>query len=598
MLEQGRLIPNELTYVKGGLMGERVLPPEIVPALHILMKRWKDPETMTRFLQVWDAFSRWSHLRDITRIFKVGVTALWPAHHMLNSVGNVWANLIAGVVDPREYKMALDVMYDAIRGGGKKRFTFGSWTGTSDEFMHLGIQRNIMGFGGGSFTEEDLRRARDLVRRGKGFFESPIPQKPLRIFGKTIPIPAKVRAGIKEIGIPALSAIPTGGLPLAIGPTLGRNVGLTLESWHKMTHFISKIRAGHTLDTAALSVKQYLFDYSALSKIEKVFLKDIVPFWTWTRFNVPLMMKSLATRPGILSNTQHVLTAIERAMDPSASPVDRTLLPDWMKNRLVALMSTGEGAPMYTAFLMPGVGLDDFSQLMSEGLDGLIDRLNPVIKASSVLTAEAVRAATGEEVEYDVQSRIAPAIFHRFPEPFKDWLGFHAEHDRAGQVKYFVANPRKLQMLMALASPTSRFQTTLSAVLEKTPTQIQNPLTRALLGAQVRKVSPQDMAITILGGVTDKLSSRLGELSRQHFAIYRDRSGVRGGFRRLPDGTLKRKEDIVREGRDIARELMRLRRLMGKLGVENRRLRFESLLERNPDAYRFLEALGFTGKEK
>jgi hypothetical protein len=54
---------------------------------------------------------------------------------------------------------------------------------------------------------------------------------------------------------------------------------------------------GKSAEEAALSVKKYLFDYGDLTRFERVFVKRAMPFYTWTRKNIPLQLESLWKTP-------------------------------------------------------------------------------------------------------------------------------------------------------------------------------------------------------------------------------------------------------------------------------------------------------------
>lgn len=70
--------------------------------------------------------------------------------------------------------------------------------------------------------------------------------------------------------------------------------------------------SGKTADQAALLVKQALFDYNDLTDFEKQYLRHVVPFYTWTRKNVPLQLATLAKRPGRLANQKRLIEAADQ----------------------------------------------------------------------------------------------------------------------------------------------------------------------------------------------------------------------------------------------------------------------------------------------
>ena len=49
---------------------------------------------------------------------------------------------------------------------------------------------------------------------------------------------------------------------------------------------------------ANLSAKAALFDYQNLTDFEKNVLRNVAPFYSWSRFNIPLQLKNIIQQPG------------------------------------------------------------------------------------------------------------------------------------------------------------------------------------------------------------------------------------------------------------------------------------------------------------
>jgi hypothetical protein len=94
----------------------------------------------------------------------------------------------------------------------------------------------------------------------------------------------------------------------------GFAVGRTVENNARVAHYIDKIVKGggakgfspgalgkfedDLVLRSANSVKKYLFDYQDLSPFEQRVMKRFIPFYTWTRKNIPLQMETFITQPG------------------------------------------------------------------------------------------------------------------------------------------------------------------------------------------------------------------------------------------------------------------------------------------------------------
>ena len=90
-----------------------------------------------------------------------------------------------------------------------------------------------------------------------------------------------------------------------------RRWGGAMENNAKLVHFMHMIRKGMTPDEAARSVKKYLFDYGELTTAEREVFRRVLPFYTWTRKNVPLMFGELMRNPGQFAKIPKAMDAIE-----------------------------------------------------------------------------------------------------------------------------------------------------------------------------------------------------------------------------------------------------------------------------------------------
>ena len=77
---------------------------------------------------------------------------------------------------------------------------------------------------------------------------------------------------------------------------IGRKLGDAMETNAKLALFIDQLSKGLSPYDAAQVVKKHLFDYTDLTKAERK-LKIVVPFYTFTRKNLPLQLKTLIERP-------------------------------------------------------------------------------------------------------------------------------------------------------------------------------------------------------------------------------------------------------------------------------------------------------------
>lgn len=71
-----------------------------------------------------------------------------------------------------------------------------------------------------------------------------------------------------------------------------------VESWLRGPLYIDGRLKGLTPEEAYGQVVKYHFDYDSLGANERKYMKRIVPFYTWTRKNLPVQLEMIAKKPG------------------------------------------------------------------------------------------------------------------------------------------------------------------------------------------------------------------------------------------------------------------------------------------------------------
>lgn len=86
----------------------------------------------------------------------------------------------------------------------------------------------------------------------------------------------------------------------------------TVENYLRGTLAMDRLMNGSNISAAVSDVYKYHFDYADLSAFERGFLRRVIPFYTWTRKNLPLQLEMMLTNPKIYNRTASLKREIER----------------------------------------------------------------------------------------------------------------------------------------------------------------------------------------------------------------------------------------------------------------------------------------------
>jgi hypothetical protein len=126
-----------------------------------------------------------------------------------------------------------------------------------------------------------------------------------------------------------------------------------------------------------MEVKKYLFDYGDLTDFEKTWLKQVFPFYTWTRKNIPLQAAMLIQKPTKISVVGKAKDNIERAME--GEKMDEKYIPEWMKESYPVWLGTDEDN-INKFFNLKGFVPTIDLQAIADPTQTALDMLSPLIK--------------------------------------------------------------------------------------------------------------------------------------------------------------------------------------------------------------------------
>ena len=228
--------------------------------------------------------------------WKTWTLGIFPAYHVRNAIGNVWNMHLAGmfpILNPA------DGIEDMIKAGQLQRW--GS-TANMEKLANISITLHD----GTKLNGHEILRL--MQRHGilnEGMFGADIergtrgvPFDDLRKFyQRAREDPAdflRRQVGLGKKGGRRFQESIIGGE--GVLTEQGLLFGKAVENNAKGALFLFKLRKGHSIEEAAEIAQKFLFDYQDLTAVDRA-IKKGVPFWTWTRKNIPLQLEQLVKQP-------------------------------------------------------------------------------------------------------------------------------------------------------------------------------------------------------------------------------------------------------------------------------------------------------------
>ena len=186
------------------------------------------------------------NITSVTNIWKGLTTTIRPVHHLNNLIGNVFNNALAGV-EVSSYKRAMQTLNRVSRGKPKQEDL---------DLMEAAMRNGIFGQG----HADEYRR----------------------IFGDQ-----------KAKGIRAVENFVQNN---QVTSFMRRWLGDTTDNWSRLAHFDSVLGKTGSEKLAAESTRKFLFNYGEHTGADRA-IRLAIPFWTWTKNNIPLQLENLMKQP-------------------------------------------------------------------------------------------------------------------------------------------------------------------------------------------------------------------------------------------------------------------------------------------------------------
>lgn len=367
MVDGIELVESTAPQLKGWL-----LPKPIVKHVDDTMKFLTNEETARGFIKGYDkALAFW----------KKNVTGIWPAFHTRNYLGGSFNNWLAGV-------KVLDNTdaWRILRG--------------SDDIFKTQIG-----------TEYSGKQILDLAERF-GVRGQPGMMDVYRQVNEAIEeISAK---GLKKVGIKTSNA--------------PRWVMEQVEDSLRLPLFINRLKKGYSPAEAAKDVFRFHFDYvprTGLTPFEQTFMRRIIPFYVWTRNNVPLQIEMMMKQPGKYAG----LEKIRQSLVGPEGKEEMKWLPDWMKEMFAFRLPFKDDAGR-SLWMQLDLPLDDIRYLpiSSSGIREIAGTLTPFLKYPLELYFNRNMYFGGDivnkELPREMQTRKTTEALKHLPSPIKKFLNF------------------------------------------------------------------------------------------------------------------------------------------------------------------------------
>ena len=488
---------------------EYLMPTDMKEALQTV----SSPTQMSGIFHLGDFWN--SMWKPYVTTMTIGGIPLFPAFYTRNAIGLMWNNMLAGVWNPLDYidagknilqntdeiiipmqNQAQDQLQRQISTISAK---YGSEFARIDESGGLVIRRGVNKRGQEVSANEIFR---EMLADG-GLFSKPSWEAggatrgggaapamglgarwkdlTLRLRGKTAEADELRRAEIHGISMDRWrDQIDSLGLDLAqreqsaldkalaIGPTVmgrkervlspvrwGRTLNELMDNVAKVAHVRAKLASGATFEEAIASANKFIGDYSAISpSIQK--MSAVIPFYRWTRFNLPLQMEMLIKKPQIASK----VAILEDTVGGAGSENNQVLegiysegasLPDYLMERLGVIWGTNTDG---TVRIIRGFGLpiEDLNKVFSLDLKNTIENLasevTPILRAPLEL-ATGHSFFTGKPIEDKSFSNFYRRA-HNWQDKapgLREFFGVRKHESADGTVRYSSTEPMRMYLL-------------------------------------------------------------------------------------------------------------------------------------------------------
>jgi hypothetical protein len=170
----------------------------------------------------------------------------------------------------------------------------------------------------------------------------------------------------------------------------GFSINAVLEDIPRITHYMAKRSEGLSEIAARQSMLKALGNFRELSQGDEA-LRSVMPFWAWTRFNVPRQIRGIfeglggditkgvkGFRPGGTAMVAHMQVSLD---DKFKADVPRELLPEWFQGQMSIPMGFADNGDFEFWVMNRWLPLADLTEIDSprKMAQFMVNSLSPIL---------------------------------------------------------------------------------------------------------------------------------------------------------------------------------------------------------------------------
>lgn len=377
------IFENGIRYIESSVpqLKGTLMPEQIVKHVDDTYKTLMNEEATKKFISFYD---------KVLGFWKGSVTGWFPAFHVRNTMGGIFNNWIGGVKSPARYLQG-DQIARGIEGAVTTKL------GTKYSYSQIRELANKLGVVGQPGYLDVMREVEKDVGKGAVAKLMDTPKRAMEI----------------------------------------------VENRLRLPMFVDRLIKGDAPEEAAKQVFQFHFDYApeGLTAFEQNIMKRLMPFYRWTRGNIPLQLGQMAKQPGKYAAIGKLTENLQE--DKQKAKEEFQFLPPYMREGLPIRLGEKDGFSQYLYGL--GLPVEDINRLYrgtpQRTLAGFVGELSPLLKYP-IEAGTGQNLFTGEPIIEN--SRVFPFI-NAVP-GLRDWLEVSEHKNKDGSVSYR-GNAYKLHFL-------------------------------------------------------------------------------------------------------------------------------------------------------